>query len=139
MNKIDILKSQIELYKDWCNEDEEDKIIKAQFLVSEICDIDTYDTNLDVKFANDIIEIMDIIFNCKTFEYIESSEDNYIKFITIANLIKPILDWGTSIRGCFIDEIKVNISNSDQKNSYIKFVTRDEIKSFIDYFKEETI
>ena len=139
MNKIDILKSQIELYKDWCNEGEEDKIIKAQFLVSEICDIDTYDTNLDVKFANDIIEIMDIIFNCKTFEYIESSEDNYIKFITIANLIKPILDWGTSIRGCFIDEIKVNIYNSDQKNSYIKFLYRDEIKSFIDYFKEETI
>lgn len=139
MNKIDILKSEIILYKDWCIEGHGDKIVKSQFLVSEIFDIDTYDTDLDVKFANDILEIMDIIFNCNTFEYIESSDDNYIKFITIANLIKPILDWGTSIRGCFIDEIKINISNSDQKNIYIKFQTRDEIKSFIDYFKEENI
>lgn len=139
MNKIDILKSEIISYKDWCIEGHGDKVVKSQFLVNEIFDIDTYDTDLDVKFANDILEIMDIIFNCNTFEYIESSDDNYIKFITIANLIKPILDWGTSIRGCFIDEIKVNISNSDKKNSYIKFRTRDEIKSFIDYFKEENI
>lgn len=134
MNKIDILKSEIVSYKDWCTGEKGDKIVKSHFLVGEIFNIDTYDTDLDIKFANDILEIMDIIFNCSNFEYIESSNDNYIKFITIVNLIKPILDWGTSIRGCFIDEIKVNISNS-----YIKFQTRDEIKSFIDYFKKENI
>ncbi len=74
--------------------------------VSDIFDITTYDYDLSMKFGKDIIEVMEVINNRKNFEYMKEDEENYKKFILVANLLDKYnwIEWGTSIRGCWFDK-----------------------------------
>lgn len=75
--------------------------IKLSFL-TDIFGITTYDSGLDVKFGNAILEVMEVIAKRNNFEYIKD-ESNYIKFILVANILDKYnwIEWGTSIRGCW--------------------------------------
>lgn len=136
MEKIERLKNDIHEYAELMNH-ETFKEAKNSYILNHIFYITTYDSLLDEKFVNDILEIMDIILKRKNFEYIKD-ETNYIKFITIVNLIIETLDWGTSIRGCFFNKITVNcFLIKKELDDTIVFNNYDEIKELLDYLKKE--
>ncbi len=55
-----------------------------------------------------MLEVLKVILERETFLYIESSNENYINFITMVNMPFLIdkLNWGTSIRGAWLDSTK---------------------------------
>lgn len=79
---------------------------KMEFVGNHIFDFTTYDGELDVKFALRMLEVLMALYNRTTFEYQEQSPDKYENYILMCNM--PFLDgrleWGTSIRGAWIDE-----------------------------------
>ena len=81
---------------------------KFQFLGNEIFDFTTYDASVDELFAKRMIEVLDCIVNKTTFEYHKHGENevNYINYLTMVNMkfLKNKLEWGTSIRGAWLDE-----------------------------------
>lgn len=136
MEKIERLKNDIHEYAKLMNH-ETFKEAKNSYILNHIFYITTYDSLLDEKFVNDILEIMDVILKRKNFEYIKD-ETNYIKFITIVNLIIETLDWGTSIRGCFFNKITVNcFLIKKELDDTIVFNNNDEIKELLDYLNKE--
>jgi hypothetical protein len=81
---------------------------KIEYLGNRIFDFTTYDSELDVYFAEKMIEVLQCLIDRKTFQYIESSRENYINYITMCNtpFLENKLEWGTSIRGAWIDEYR---------------------------------
>ena len=77
---------------------------KYAWLSNYFFNITTYDGDLDYEFGKDIYEVMIQIFNRTSFEYIRD-ETKYKKFILVCNLLLQykLLEWGTSIRGCWFD------------------------------------
>lgn len=136
MEKIEKLKSDICEYAKLIKH-ETFKEAKNSYILNYIFNITTYDSALDEKFVNDILEIMDVILKRKNFEYIKD-ETNYIKFITIVNLIIETLNWGTSIRGCFFDKITVNcFLCRKEPNDEIIFESDEEIRELLNYLNKE--
>lgn len=136
MEKIEKLKTDICEYTRLMNH-ETFKEAKNSYILNYIFNITTYDSALDEKFVNDILEIMDVILKRKNFEYIKD-ETNYIKFITIVNLIIETLNWGTSIRGCFFDKITVNcFLCRKEPNDEIIFESDEEIRELLNYLNKE--
>lgn len=136
MEKIERLKLDICEYTKLIKH-ETFKEAKNSYILNYIFNITTYDSSLDEKFVNAILEIMDVILNRKNFEYIKD-ETNYIKFITIVNLIIETLNWGTSIRGCFFDKIIVNcFLCRKEPNDEIIFESDEEIRELLNYLNKE--
>lgn len=136
MEKIERLKNDIHEYIELMNH-ETFKEAKNSYILNHIFNITTYDSDLDEKFVKAILEIMNVIIERKNWEYIED-KNNYIKFITIVNLIIESLDWGTSIRGCFFNKITVNcFLIKKELDDTIVFSNDDEIKELINYLNKE--
>jgi len=136
MEKIDKLKLDLQEYVELMNH-ETFKEAKNSYILNHIFHITTYDSALDEKFVKAILEIMDVILTRKNFEYIKN-EDNYIKFITIVNLIIDTLNWGTSIRGCFFDKITIScFLCRKEPNDEIIFESDEEIKELLNYLNKE--
>lgn len=136
MEKIERLKNDIHEYTELMNH-ETFKEAKNSYILNHIFNITTYDSDLDEKFVKAILEIMNVIIERKNFEYIKD-ENNYIKFITVVNLILESLDWGTSIRGCFFNKITVNcFLIKKELDDTIVFSNDDEIKELINYLNKE--
>ena len=76
-----------------------------EFVAEDIFNLTTYDSWIDYVFTRYLLSIMTAIYDRKTFDFIKSSKDNYLVFITICNLLdnKGWIEWGTSIRGCWFD------------------------------------
>ncbi|QXO10034.1 hypothetical protein pEaSNUABM37_00073 [Erwinia phage pEa_SNUABM_37] len=74
-------------------------------LVANIFDITTYDDAADRVFAEHIVEVLTAIATRTTFEYQAQSTEHYYRFLTVINFknIYPMLEWGTSIRGCWFN------------------------------------
>lgn len=84
--------------------DENGDVSKEYFVSAVIFDFLTYDADIDEILANKMLEVLDALINRITFEYIESSGENYINYIMMINtpfLIDKI-DWGTSIRTAWL-------------------------------------
>lgn len=77
---------------------------KYDMFVEGIMGLTTYDSGLNKEFAISIIEVINVIFERKTFEYIDDYH-NYKKYILVAQILnqKGWLEWGTSIRGAWFD------------------------------------
>lgn len=134
---IDLLKKDLIAYKESLNDSTiTDKEIKAQYFLDKLCNIDTYDYDLDVDFYNILVNVMDAIVNHKNTEVIDISDDNYRLFILFANLIKDYIDWGTSIITCFFTKIRLNL---DMISSYVIFNNDTEIKALVYYMSQNEI
>lgn len=75
---------------------------KYEWAASEVFDIHTYDGSLDELIVKKIIEVCKVIFDKRTYEYIED-KNNYISYILVCNLLDKFnwITWGTSIRGAW--------------------------------------
>jgi len=83
-------------------DDAPEKDLRVMFLSSVVVGLTTYDGDIDLFIGKEISEVMKIIFEKKTFEYI-GDHDNYVKYIKTINYFVDWLDWGTSIRGAWFD------------------------------------
>lgn len=109
MNNLELTKLVIKKFRDCVNRIYEEssfetQTLKAEFIVENIFEIWTYSDSLNIDIANDILEVAEVIVNHQTFEYIKD-KNNYKKFIIMANLFNKneLIEWGTSIRGCWFD------------------------------------
>lgn len=78
---------------------------KYEWAASEVFDLTTYDGDLDKLFVKKIIEVLNVIFDRTTYDYIKD-ETNYITYILVCQLLEKFnwINWGTSIRGAWFDE-----------------------------------
>lgn len=79
---------------------------KYEWAASEIFGLATYDGDLDKLFVERICDVCKYIAAGKTFEFINMSEENYITFILVCQVLykKNWINWGTSIRGAWFDD-----------------------------------
>lgn len=73
--------------------------------IARIFDITTYDSGMDRLFAEHVVEVLEAIASRTTFEYQAKSAEHYYRFLMVVNFkqIYPLLEWGTSIRGCWFN------------------------------------
>jgi hypothetical protein len=81
--------------------------LRVMFICDEFMNITTYDDSVSLRLGGKIIEIMKVILERKNFEYIKD-EDNYDWFIMITNMFDQLrlIEWGSSIRGCWFEELE---------------------------------
>lgn len=79
------------------------EIARHEYLSVHIFDFTTYDENMDKALAEKAVEICEAITNKTTFEYIDSSPENYRWYIIMCNMpfFAQRIEWGTSIRGAW--------------------------------------
>jgi len=77
----------------------------AAELLASVFDITTYDGDMDLKFVEMILEVLEVLATGATHTYIENPK-NYRRFLTTVNFpfIKDMLGWGVSIRGAWLEE-----------------------------------
>ena len=73
--------------------------------LASIFEITTYDGDADKHFVEKILEVLEVIDNRKTFEYIEANQKNYFNFLMVVNfpVVAKLISWGTSIRGAWFE------------------------------------
>lgn len=74
-------------------------------MIANVFHITTYDSAADRLFAEQITEVLEVIANRTTFDYQAKSTEQYFRFLMVVNFraIYPLLEWGTSIRGCWFN------------------------------------
>lgn len=105
---------------------------KLEWVGDEIFDFTTYDGQVSELFTTCMFEALKSILNGTTFEYIEN-RDNYLNYLAMVNMpfLRNKLEWGTSIRGAWIDE-HGHPSNKDEIFEIGGInVPRKELKSFL--------
>lgn len=117
---------------------------KLIFLINDIVGLTTYDDSISLELGKDLLDVINIINQRQTFEYIKD-ESNYKKYIINVNYIKTWLDWGCSIRGAWFSyyNSKIHFSESFDNigldgdsididelfmNWFIKFLNNDEVE-----------
>ena len=119
-----------ERYADYCSYTDEPT--KYEWCASDIFDLATYDDELDELFVKKILEVCQVILDRENFKYIEN-EDQYIQYIAVCQLLRQMkwIEWGTSIRGAWIDEYsKVNIVEDVR-------LTKDNLEALISFVWEK--
>lgn len=106
---------------------------KIEFVGNEIFDLTCYDSEVDEMLGSKMLEVIECILNNKTFDYQQTSRQNYINYLIMVNMpfMKDKLNWGTSIRGAFFDE-HGHHSDTD-KNYYVGFFSfpKSDVKIFM--------
>ncbi len=117
-------------YKIYC-ESSEVKPTKLQFAGDELFEFTTYDSGIDGLFASKMTEVIEVLINHKNFEYIQSKE-KYINYLLMVNMpfLTNKIEWGTSIRGAWIDDVDFSetvyqIGNIEVKKEDIKVFLTD--------------
>lgn len=79
---------------------------KYDFL-NELFSFAVYDSDIEKQMVKDMVEVLRAILNGETYEYIKSPS-GYKKYIHMVNtpFLLDKLDWGTSIRGAWLDNGK---------------------------------
>ena len=112
-------------YGDW---------LKLSFMTEYLFDICTDDDDLSYEFGKVIIEIIKVIKERNTFEYMKASDENYKNMILVMNLIDSWLECGSSIRGSWFDTYD-GVFHVDCGNMIGNIKITDEfIDWFIEYF-----
>ena len=99
-------------YAEWMTE-EAPPSSKLEFIGEFVFDFTTYDGGEGSELealTKDMLEVIRAIYEKRTFEYIEN-EQNSRKYFTMVNMpfLKDKLEWGTSIRGAWIDNFNKEI------------------------------
>jgi hypothetical protein len=79
---------------------------KLEYVGGHVFDFTTYDGGLDIIFAKRMLEVIECVVNKTTFDYIQKSQEHYENYILMCNspFLVGKLEWGTSIRGAWLDE-----------------------------------
>lgn len=79
---------------------------KYDFL-NELFSFAVYEADIEKQMVKDMIEVLRAILNGETYEYIKSPS-RYKKYIRMVNtpFLHDKLDWGTSVRGAWLDNCK---------------------------------
>ena len=118
---------------------------KYEWVASEIFGLSTYDGELDEIFVKKICEVCKCIADRKTFEYIEASQENYITYILVCQILgnKEWIDWGTSIRGAWftysaIDDILFWECYGENDQMFIEVpFSKENLLALIEFIEEE--
>lgn len=122
--------------------------LKAEFLASNVFDLTTCDSELDLIFIREIMSVVEAINYSKTFDYFKNDRDKYITYIRCVNLpwFSDKLNWGSSIRGAWWDyfqtgskyskDCKTQVGNGclwyEEKQTKVTFDNNENWKLFID-------
>ena len=136
---IDVFKREYEAYKDFGTFE-----TKYEWAASHIFDLATYDSSLDELFVKKILEVCRVILERQNFEYIKD-DDNYITFIGVCQRLNSLgwIDWGSSIRGAWFDNMPDTFDGSPMLNCYdyedspTIYPTTGSIKALIDFMEED--
>lgn len=127
---------------------------KYEWAAREVFDLTTYDGSLDELFVKKIIEVLKVIFNRTSFEYIKD-ETNYITYILVCQLLEKFhwIEWGTSIRGAWFETYHPNVKShlileeyvitsfaSGERKEYIYpevRCTEENLKALIEFIEKE--
>lgn len=79
---------------------------ELEYLGDYVFDFTCYDSDMSELFAKGMIEVIEALILNKTFEYQKQSDGKYITYLTMVNMpfLRDKLNWGTSIRGAWIDD-----------------------------------
>ena len=101
---------------------------KLEFVGNHIFDFCTYDSDLDVIFAQRMIEVINAILTRATFEYQAQSQWHYENYILMCNMpfLNHKLSWGTSIRGAWIEDY-----GNGEIEIHFKMIPRKDLKPFL--------
>ncbi len=93
------------LYKDAIESDCVAPDSKLEFLGNHVFGFTTYSGDIDVILATQMVEVIKAIVEGATFDFIKD-DTKHIQYITMCNMpfLKDKLEWGTSIRGAWIEE-----------------------------------
>jgi len=86
---------------------------KLEFVGSFVFDFTTYDggegSTLE-SLTKDMLEVLKVIYEKRNFEYIKEDKAN-LRYMTMVNMpfLKDKIEWGTSIRGAWLDEFNKKI------------------------------
>ena len=91
--------------------------------ICELFDLTTYDDDVSERWGRAIIEVMRAIDKQETFEYIKESDDQYERYLIVANLLEyhQLIDWGGSIRGSWFDLGKDKIIHNEDEMKYLLY------------------
>ena len=91
--------------------------------ICELFDLATYDDDVSERWGRAIIEVMRAIDKQETFEYIKESDDQYERYLIVANLLEhhQLIDWGGSIRGAWFDLGKDKIIHNEDEMKYLLY------------------
>ena len=103
MDKQDYLRMFEDGHKETDSFNGEGRTSKLDYLANHIFDFTTYESEMSELFAIKAIEVCGAISDRKTFEYIDSNNDNRIWYLLMCNMpfFSERLEWGTSIRGAW--------------------------------------
>ena len=116
---------------------------KHEWIATNVFGLATYDAGLDKIFVDVIFNICKVILEQDTYEFIESSDDNYIVYILVCQLLDRMkwIEWGTSIRGAWFAESYYDISQRPQDilddGNYVIPFTKDNLRTLIEFYEEK--
>jgi len=95
-----------ELYKEEIEEGCIAPSEKLEYVGGHVFDFTTYDGGLDIIFAKRMLEVIECVVNRTTFDYQNKNQEHYENYIMMCNapFLVGKLEWGTSIRGAWLDE-----------------------------------
>jgi len=99
---------------------------KLDWVSENIFEFTTYDDEISIEFGQQMVDVIKALLNVKTYDYIK---DNYKTYLYMVNMpfLRDKIEWGTSIRGSWIDEY----AREDFKILYDWVIPKGEIKQFL--------
>lgn len=109
---------------------------RLEFVVDQLFNMITYDSEVSCIFGRQLIEVMRVIYNRTSYDYIKD-DNKYLIFILVANVLNDcgMIEWGTSIRGCwFIQKDNIQFPGLDDNEVYQMEDEKDYLK-LIEWFE----
>lgn len=94
----------------------------AHEIVAAVFGLITYDGGADYVFSEAIVQVLEVIRDKETFEFLEENNTKYLTYLLVVNhpMIRPVLNWGTSIRGAWFDLGDYYTSGGVRRNKSLK-------------------
>lgn len=114
--------------EEWEINSQKDYDSKYAYFAESYFNVIAYDDHMADIIGREITEVIEVILNRKSFDYIENDE-NYKKYIIWASKLDEMewIEWGTSIRGAWLNT-PILICG--------KLFNKNDIKGTIDWLRE---
>lgn len=131
MNYSELISNSYNKENEWSEQ------TKAEYISSAIFNFTTYDSSMDDLLVEKSIEVCKAISNGTTFDFIKDGQ-NYVWYCICVNFpfFKKRLNWGTSIRGAWLDEEQPPLEScelwdGDKQVTSLSFKSVEDFKQFI--------